>query len=163
MGALPCVGQGWKPMGPWLAPGMEAPSSAGLLQATPQEEKEAGSRGRSLVPVCRHFCPPAQADHPPSSLYLCHGGGNGLRGKRLAQLRSREGERRGARRVLGAALWTPSADLVGPLSISAFATKDQCPHLGRVALEGMWHSSSRTGLDSEPGLLLADSGIKDAF
>lgn len=163
MGALPCLGRGWKPTGLWLAPGTEAPSNAGLLQATPQEEKEAGSHGLSLVPVCRHFRPPAQADHPPSSLYPCHGGGNRLREKRLAQLCSREGERRRARRVLGAALWTPSADLVGPLSISAFADMDQCSYLGRGALEGMWHSSARTGLDSEPGLPLADSGIKDAL
>ena len=104
--------------------------------------------------------PPAQANQPPSSLYPCHGGGNRLRGKQLAQLRSREGGRRGARRVLGAALWAPSADLVGPLSISAFGTKDQCSHLGRGALEGMWHSSARTGLDSEPGLRLLTLGSR---
>ena len=64
-GGSPLCGPGMEANGPRLAPGMEAASRAGLLRATPQEEKEAGSRGRSLMPVCRHSAHlPRQISHP---------------------------------------------------------------------------------------------------
>lgn len=66
---FPLLGPGMEANGPRLAPGTAAPSSTGLLLATAQEEKEAGSYGPSLMPVCRHFHPLAQSDHPTSSLY----------------------------------------------------------------------------------------------
>ena len=120
-----------------------APSSAGLLLATAQEEKEAGSYGPSLMPVCRHFRPLAQSDHPTSSLYP-------LPRRRKLRLReekacpglcSREGKRCGARRVLRASLWSP---LYRPSWLPEHPRLPhhgaQCSHLGRAALEGMWRS-----------------------
>lgn len=110
MRAFPCLGQGWEASSPRLALGTVAPSSAGLLLATAQEEKEAGSYRPPLMPVCRHFCAhlPNQ-DHPPSSLYpLPRRRKLGLREEKLAAqgcAAQRGGE---ARRVLRASLQSPS-------------------------------------------------------
>ena len=140
---FPLLGPGMEANGPRLAPGTVAPSSAGLLLATAQEEKEAGSYGPSLMPVCRHFRPLAQSDHPTSSLYP-------LPRRRKLRLReekacpglcSREGERCGARRVLRASLWSPLYRPSWPPEHPRLPHHGaQCSHLGRAALEGMWRS-----------------------
>lgn len=164
---FPLLGPGMEANGPRLAPGTVAPSSAGLFLATAQEEKEAGSYGPSLMPVCRHFHPLAHSDHPTSSLYP-------LPRRRKLRLREEQqlaqgyaaGRGRGAEPggCSGPLCGAPSTDLAGPLSIPAFPTMELSVltwGVQRWKACGAAFRKGRSGSRARPPP--ADSGIKGAF